>query len=352
MPGRGSYGKGGKWIHDRAHHIMDKSPEIDKGVAYAVATQQAHKVGKSPKKFRTSEGVRAAKAKHPFPKSFYKKTASDEKVKKAFLKLKQLQKESADKTERKLTGMMTPRVRGRRERIFVPKGSKLKKRGKIERYLLGQGASQYKVESPRSQAWKRDKAKAVGEFLAGKIDAIGTNPKVKREAFKGTKKSLNPKLVKALKGGGLLAAGLGAGAMAHQLAHSVGLTETGPTDTLADMIVPREKYSYDINAEIQRRQRLYIPRYYLEKAAATMAGFVEDNESTMHSSEPNAFGPEASVVPQQLLDSAVPILQHVDRVESESRDVLSSLFKNYKDQSNDKVGDYRMGETEVSSNRF
>lgn len=75
MPGRGSYGPAGKWIHDRANRIMEKNPEIDKGVAYATATQQAHKVGKSPKKFRTKQGMREAKAKFSLPKKEYQKTA-------------------------------------------------------------------------------------------------------------------------------------------------------------------------------------------------------------------------------------------------------------------------------------
>ena len=75
MPGQGSYGPGGKWIHDRAHRIMESSPETPKSVAYATATQQAHKVGKSPKGFRTSEGVAAAKVKFDRPKKEYQKTA-------------------------------------------------------------------------------------------------------------------------------------------------------------------------------------------------------------------------------------------------------------------------------------
>lgn len=75
MPGQGSYGPGGKWIHDRAKRIMSDSPDTPKGVAYATATQQAHKVGKSPKGFRTAEGVREAKAKFDQPKSEYQKTA-------------------------------------------------------------------------------------------------------------------------------------------------------------------------------------------------------------------------------------------------------------------------------------
>lgn len=76
MPGRGSYGPAGKWIHNRAHRIMEESPDIDKSVAYATATQQAHKVGKSPKGFRTAEGVREAKKKYELPKKEYQKTAN------------------------------------------------------------------------------------------------------------------------------------------------------------------------------------------------------------------------------------------------------------------------------------
>jgi hypothetical protein len=86
MPGRGSYGPGGKWIHDRAHRIMEEGktseqygPERGKQVAYAIATQQAHKLGKTPKKkggYGTPSGRRVARAKFDQPKKTYKKTAS------------------------------------------------------------------------------------------------------------------------------------------------------------------------------------------------------------------------------------------------------------------------------------
>jgi hypothetical protein len=46
-----------------------------KSIAYAIATQQAHKVKKSPKGFRTPTGVRVAKAKHDRPLKEYRKTA-------------------------------------------------------------------------------------------------------------------------------------------------------------------------------------------------------------------------------------------------------------------------------------
>jgi hypothetical protein len=86
MPGRKSYGPGGKWIHDRAHGLMDErkkgslteryGDKKGKSIAYAIATQQAHKVGKSPKGFRTTEGVREAKQKFDKPKKEYQKTAA------------------------------------------------------------------------------------------------------------------------------------------------------------------------------------------------------------------------------------------------------------------------------------
>lgn len=92
MPGRGSYGPGGKWIHDRANHILDKNPEMagegqkGKSIAYALATQQAHRTGKSPKGFRTAAGVRTAKRKYDGPKSEYTRTADPKRSKAAGVK--------------------------------------------------------------------------------------------------------------------------------------------------------------------------------------------------------------------------------------------------------------------------
>lgn len=72
---RKSYGPGGRWIHDRAHRIM-KDEDTPKNVAYAIATQQAHSVGKSPKRFRTAGGIARAKSKYDQPGG-YRKTAED-----------------------------------------------------------------------------------------------------------------------------------------------------------------------------------------------------------------------------------------------------------------------------------
>jgi hypothetical protein len=73
------YGPAGKWVHDRAHGMMadmkDRyGEEKGKQIAYAVATQQGHAVKKTPKDFRTPQGVREAKAKFDSPKEM-KKTA-------------------------------------------------------------------------------------------------------------------------------------------------------------------------------------------------------------------------------------------------------------------------------------
>jgi len=93
MPGPQGYGPGGKWIHDRAHRIMDDG-KTPKSIAYAVATQQAHATGKSPKDFKTSKGVHEAKQKYDAPKSEYQKTAGDVQLAAFFDELERIEKEA------------------------------------------------------------------------------------------------------------------------------------------------------------------------------------------------------------------------------------------------------------------
>jgi len=104
MPG-GKYGPAGKWIHDRAHRVLDKGDLQDrygedaKSVAYAIATQQAHKMGTTPKKkggYGTKMGRRIAKAKYDQPRREYKKTAEDMTgVKRIFEILKEAEEKKA-----------------------------------------------------------------------------------------------------------------------------------------------------------------------------------------------------------------------------------------------------------------
>lgn len=63
------------WIHGRAEHILAKNPSMSKGEAFAIATQQSHAVGKSPKGYGTLQGRETAKAKYDTPKDD-KKTAN------------------------------------------------------------------------------------------------------------------------------------------------------------------------------------------------------------------------------------------------------------------------------------
>lgn len=63
------------WIHNRAERILRKNPNMDEGEAFAIATQQAHALGKSPKGYGTSEGRAEAHRKYRTPQDD-QKTAS------------------------------------------------------------------------------------------------------------------------------------------------------------------------------------------------------------------------------------------------------------------------------------
>jgi hypothetical protein len=70
------------WIHDRAKHIRRKNPGMSESQSFAIATQQAHATGNTPKDYGTAEGKRKARRKYDEPPSQYKQTA-DPKTKKA-----------------------------------------------------------------------------------------------------------------------------------------------------------------------------------------------------------------------------------------------------------------------------
>jgi len=57
-----------EWMHNRAEHILAKNPSMPKSEAFAIATQQSHATGHSPKGFGTAEGRAKAKAKFDTPK--------------------------------------------------------------------------------------------------------------------------------------------------------------------------------------------------------------------------------------------------------------------------------------------
>jgi hypothetical protein len=56
------------WIHDRVDHLRAKNPSMPESEAWALATQQSHALGKSPKGYGTAEGRAVAKKKFNTPK--------------------------------------------------------------------------------------------------------------------------------------------------------------------------------------------------------------------------------------------------------------------------------------------
>lgn len=64
------------WIHDRAEHLLAKNPSMNKSTAFAIATQQSHKLGKTPKGYGTKAGKSEAKKKYDQPRKKYVKGAN------------------------------------------------------------------------------------------------------------------------------------------------------------------------------------------------------------------------------------------------------------------------------------
>lgn len=78
------------WIHGRAEHILAKNPSMPKSEAFAIATQQSHAAGKSPKGYGTLEGREQARDKYKTPGDD-RKTANP-----GHLESKKMEKKSMD----------------------------------------------------------------------------------------------------------------------------------------------------------------------------------------------------------------------------------------------------------------
>jgi hypothetical protein len=102
------------WIHNRAEHILAKNPSMDKSQAFAIATQQSHRLGKSPKGYGTSAGKKRAKAKFDKPKKEYVKTPNPGK----------LESPKMASLEEKLAKVLTMkgRVRIKEKNFAIPSG--------------------------------------------------------------------------------------------------------------------------------------------------------------------------------------------------------------------------------------
>lgn len=80
------------WIHERAKHIRAKNPDMKESTSFAIATQQSHALGKSPKSYGTAEGRATAKEKYKTPGDD-KKTAAMTKMAAFSEELEKLAKE-------------------------------------------------------------------------------------------------------------------------------------------------------------------------------------------------------------------------------------------------------------------
>lgn len=60
-----------EWLHNRAMHILAKNPAMGKGQAFAIATEQSHATGHTPKGYGTASAKHEAKAKYDEPKKEY-----------------------------------------------------------------------------------------------------------------------------------------------------------------------------------------------------------------------------------------------------------------------------------------
>ena len=73
------------WIHDRAKHIQAENPGMPESESWAIATQQSHATGHTPKSYGTPQGKHEAKKKYDEPKSHYELKADPDKTKTAML---------------------------------------------------------------------------------------------------------------------------------------------------------------------------------------------------------------------------------------------------------------------------
>lgn len=64
-----------RWIEERAKHLQAKNPSMPEGQAFAIATQQSHALGKSPKNYGTVKGRAVAKAKYKTPEDDEKRAS-------------------------------------------------------------------------------------------------------------------------------------------------------------------------------------------------------------------------------------------------------------------------------------
>lgn len=97
------------WIHSRATHILAKHPSMPKSEAFAIATNQSHALGKTPKSYGTVAGRKRAKDIYTTPRDD-KKTANPGHLVSAAMEKKSWQDElSGGKADKKSPSEFDPK---------------------------------------------------------------------------------------------------------------------------------------------------------------------------------------------------------------------------------------------------
>lgn len=176
-----------EWIHNRAEHLLAKNPDMSKSKAFAIATQQSHALGKSPKGYGTAEGKREAKAKYDTPKGDVKKAnpGSLESPKMAEVNVKRLVSRYKDLPEEKLK-QIAERIGRAKEKLhgtkIYPLEGKLSPGGSLdmaggETYRKGKAA----LEAAQSKYTDLSKARhgAAQALFERNVTASVKAPKLK-----------------------------------------------------------------------------------------------------------------------------------------------------------------------------
>ena len=155
------------WIHDRAQHLLAKNPDMDKSKAFAIATQQGHSLGKTPKKYGTKSGRQEAKAKYDKPKKEYVKTPNPGKLETPKL----AQAGTAVETEKAAHDVM---MRAFHEELFLIKNAGIM--DAFKKHVLGKAPTALASGPLQAQGIQRQMAKgrnyggaAVDPFVKKKM---------------------------------------------------------------------------------------------------------------------------------------------------------------------------------------
>lgn len=121
------------WLHARAEHIQAKNPSMPESEAFAIATQQSHALGKTPKGYGTAKGKRVAKAKYDTP---------EDDVKTAFAE------RMLPGTERYYSERMLSVLQGMAPRVWTPEGGEIDKLAQVSFPVGHPGASLFSTNKP------------------------------------------------------------------------------------------------------------------------------------------------------------------------------------------------------------